>query len=94
MFYFGFQMFLMAQTELNRSNFRQCLKSELKWLDFRQCLKPELFVPFGPNTYKGQTECLKLELFDNGTKSKNAEIRTFEFQTFTVGIISYILEEN
>ena len=24
--------------------------------------------------YEGQTQCLKSELFDNGTKSKNAEI--------------------
>ena len=44
----------------------------------------ELFVPFGPNTQKGQTERLKSELFDNGTKSENAKIRTFGFQTFTV----------
>ena len=34
---------------------------------------------FGLCTYRDQTERLKLELFGNGTKSKNAEIRTFGF---------------
>ena len=38
--------------------------------------KSELNLNFG--------QCLKSELFHNQTKSENAKIRTFGFQTFTV----------
>ena len=45
--------------------------------DFRHCLNSDRFsLVF--------RHCLKLELLDNQTKSKNAEIQLFVFRTFTV----------